>query len=57
MDHKGLAWTALVLLLVWIFTGLIFKVAGAAIHLLLIAAVILGLVSLARRVRRPTPPA
>ena len=54
MDFKGLAWIALVLLLVWIVAGLIFKVAGAAIHLLLIAAVIMGLVSLVQRARRPT---
>ena len=54
MDRRGLAWLALVFLLVWIVAGLIFKVAGAAIHLLLIAAVILGLVSLVQRARRPT---
>lgn len=54
MDFKGLAWLALVLLLAWIVAGLIFKVAGAVIHLLLIAAVILAIVGLIQRTRRPT---
>ncbi len=53
MNFKGLAWIAFILLLVWIFAGLIFKVAGAAIHLVLLAAVILGIISLVQRARRP----
>jgi hypothetical protein len=53
MDLKHLAWVALVLFAVWVVAGLIFKVAGAAIHLLVIAAVIMGLISLVSRVRRP----
>ena len=56
MDHKGLGWMALVLLAVWIVAGLVFKVAGAAIHLLLLAAVVVGLLSLIQRTRRPTTP-
>ncbi|QSQ21077.1 hypothetical protein JY651_38675 [Pyxidicoccus parkwayensis] len=51
MDFKGFAWVAFVLLLVWVFAGLIFKVAGGAIHLLLLAAVIFGIVSLVQRAR------
>lgn len=51
MDFKGLAWVALALFVVWIFAGLIFKVAGAAIHLLLIAAVVFAIISLVQRAR------
>ena len=54
MIHKGLASIALVVLLIWVVAGLIFKVAGAAIHLLLFAAVIFGVISLVQRARKPT---
>ena len=53
MELKSLAWIAFVLFIIWVVAGLIFKVAGAAIHLLLIAAVVLGLISLVSRVRGP----
>jgi hypothetical protein len=53
MDFKGLGWIALALVIVWIVAGLLFKVAGAAIHLLLLAAVVFALFSLFQRVRRP----
>ncbi|QRN93840.1 hypothetical protein JRI60_32365 [Archangium violaceum] len=53
MDLKNIAWFALVLFAVWVVAGLIFKAAGAAIHLLLLAAVVLGIISLVSRVRRP----
>jgi len=53
MNYKGLASIAFVVLLIWVVAGLLFKVAGAAIHLLLFAAVILGIISLVQRVRRP----
>ncbi|HYO57497.1 DUF5670 family protein [Archangium sp.] len=53
MDLKRLAWIAFTLFLVWVVAGLIFKIAGAAIHLLLIAAVVLGLISLVSRARGP----
>jgi hypothetical protein len=53
MDFKGLGWIALALVIVWIVAGLFFKVAGAAIHLLLLAAVVFALFSLFQRVRRP----
>jgi len=56
MDLKNIAWIALVLFAVWVVAGLIFKVAGAAIHLLLIAAVVLALISLISRIRRPGHP-
>jgi len=52
MDFKSLAWIALALVVVWIVAGLVFKVAGAAIHLLLLAAVVLVLISLVQRARR-----
>ncbi len=56
MDLKSLAWIAAVLFIVWVVAGLIFKIVGAAIHLLLIVAVVLGLISLVSRIRRPGPP-
>jgi hypothetical protein len=56
MDLKGLAWIAAVLFVVWIVAGLIFKLVGAAIHLLLIAAVVLGVISLVSRARGSGPP-
>jgi|GEM_PF-2335030 large-conductance mechanosensitive channel len=55
MDFKGLAWVALALLLVWVVAGLVFKVLGAAIHLLLLAAVVFAIISVVQRVRRRTP--
>lgn len=51
---KGLLGIAFVLFLIWIFAGLVFKVAGGAIHLLLIAAVVLAIISLFQRARTPT---
>ncbi|MFY0523374.1 DUF5670 family protein [Archangium gephyra] len=56
MDLKGLAWLAVVLFVLWVVAGLIFKILGAAIHLLLIAAVVLGVISLVSRVRGSRPP-
>ncbi len=56
MDLKNLAWIAFALFIVWVVAGLIFKVAGVAIHLVLIAAVVLGLISLVSRARRPGHP-
>jgi large-conductance mechanosensitive channel len=55
MDFKGLAWVALALLLVWVVAGLVFKVLGAAIHLLLLAAAVFAIISVVQRVRRRTP--
>lgn len=55
MDFKGLAWIALVLVIVWVVAGLFFKVAGVAIHLLLLAAVVFALISLFQRARSPRP--
>jgi len=52
MDFKGLAWIALALVIVWAVAGLLFKVAGAAIHLLLLAAVVFALFSIFQRARR-----
>lgn len=56
MDLKNLAWIAVALFIVWVVAGLIFKLVGVAIHLLVIAAVVLGLISLISRIRRPGPP-
>ncbi len=53
MDLKNIAWIALVLFVVWVVAGLIFKLAGAAIHLLLVAAIVMAIISLISRVRRP----
>lgn len=53
---KGLLGIAFVLFLVWVFAGLVFKVAGGAIHLLLIAAVVLAIISLFQRARTPRTP-
>jgi hypothetical protein len=53
MDLKNLAWIALVLFAIWVVAGLIFRIAGAAIHLLFVAAVVMAIVSLVSRVRRP----
>lgn len=53
MELKNLAWIALVLFAIWVVAGLIFKVAGAAIHLLVVAAVILVIISLVSRLRGP----
>jgi Family of unknown function (DUF5670) len=55
MEMKNLAWLALVLFAVWVVAGLIFKVAGAAIHLLIVAAVVLAIISLVSHLRRPGP--
>jgi hypothetical protein len=52
MNYKGLASVAAVALIIWIVVGLVFKVVGAAIHLLLFAAVVLGVISLVQRVRK-----
>jgi Flp pilus assembly protein TadB len=52
MDFKGLAWIALALVIVWMVAGLLFKVAGAAIHLLLLAAVVFALISIFQKARR-----
>ena len=56
MELKSLAWIAFALFVVWLVAGVIFKVAGVAIHLVLIAAVVLGLISLVSRARRPGHP-
>jgi hypothetical protein len=56
MDLKNLAWIAVALFIVWVVAGLIFKLVGAAIHLLVIAAVVLAILSLVSRIRRPGPP-
>ncbi|AKJ04569.1 hypothetical protein ATI61_101351 [Archangium gephyra] len=56
MDLKSLAWIAVALFVVWVVAGLIFKIVGAAIHLLLIAAVVLGVISLVSRARGSGPP-
>jgi uncharacterized membrane protein YjjB (DUF3815 family) len=56
MDLKSLAWIAVTLFIVWVVAGLIFKILGAAIHLLLIAAVVLGVLSLVSRLRGSRPP-
>ena len=56
MDLKNLAWIAVALFVIWIVAGLIFKLIGAAIHLLVIAAVVLAVISLVSRIRRPGPP-
>ncbi len=56
MDLKHIAWLALVLFAIWVVAGLVFKIAGAAIHLLLIVAVVLAIISLVSRVRRPGHP-
>lgn len=52
MNFKGLAWVALALLLIWVLAGLVFKVVGAAIHLLLLAAVVFAVISVVQRVRK-----
>jgi uncharacterized protein DUF5670 len=52
MDLKNIAWVALVLFVIWVVAGLIFKVAGVAIHLLLVAAVVLAIISLISGIRR-----
>lgn len=52
---KNLAWLALVLFVIWVVAGLIFKVAGAAIHLLIVAAVVLAIISFVSSLRRPGP--
>ncbi|WP_200883700.1 hypothetical protein [Archangium violaceum] len=56
MELKSLAWIAFALFIVWVVAGLIFKLAGAAIHLVLIASVVLGLISLVSRARGPGHP-
>lgn len=56
MDLKNLGWIAVALFVVWVVAGLIFKLVGAAIHLLVIAAVVLAVISLVSRIRRPGPP-
>jgi hypothetical protein len=56
MDLKNLAWIAVALVIVWIVAGLIFKLVGVAIHLLVVAAVVLAVISLVSRIRRPGPP-
>ncbi len=56
MDLKHIAWLALVLFAIWVVAGLVFKIAGAAIHLLLIVAVVLAIISLVSRIRRPGHP-
>lgn len=56
MDLKSLAWIAVTLFIIWVVAGLIFKILGAAIHLLLIAAVVLGIISLVSRLRGSRPP-
>ncbi|HZH15994.1 MAG TPA: hypothetical protein VE057_16710 [Archangium sp.] len=56
MDLKNLAWIAVALFIVWVVAGLIFKLVGAAIHLLVIAAVVLAIISFVSRIRRPGPP-
>jgi hypothetical protein len=56
MDLKNIAWFGLVLFAIWVVAGLIFKVAGAAIHLLLVAAVVMAIIGLVSSFRRPGHP-
>jgi Flp pilus assembly protein TadB len=57
MDLRALTWLALGLVVIWFAAALVFKVVGALVHLLLVAAAVLLLVRLFQRTRRrgPTP--